>query len=291
MTDQNDLAIPQQPLTINAAPSFSETLQTAKLLADSGYFPTIRSAAQAYAKILAGQELGIGPMTSVSMIHIVEGKSTMDATLVGAQIKKSGRYDYRLKQSDENICTLTFFERGKYVGESSFTMEDAKRANLTGRATWKMYPKDMLRSRAMTRGARMFCPDIFNGAIYTPEEIGAEVALEDGGSMRVVNHDPEPQTPTRKAEKTAEYERSEYERLVIESFEALGIDPETDNADAVKFVLETIAGALNFPKVPARINGFGPQHLSRFLELNRASLEPKNVTSTEEDVPDNEVAG
>lgn len=104
-----------------------------------------------------------------------------------------------------------------------------------------------------------------------------------------------PSTPKRdrgpQETQNKKYEQSEYERLVVESFGVFGIDSQTNDADAVKFVLETIAGALNFPKVPARINGFGPQHLSRFLELNRASLEPKNVTSTEEDVPDNEVAG
>jgi hypothetical protein len=61
------------------------------------------------------------------------------------------------------------------VGESTFTIDDARRAKLAARDVWQKYPKDMLRSRAITRGARTYCPDVFNGAIYTAEEITAEI--------------------------------------------------------------------------------------------------------------------
>ena len=51
------------------------------------------------------------------------------------------------------------------------TMEDAKRAGLLGKTSWQRYPEDMLFARALSRGARRFCPDALGGAIYTPEEL------------------------------------------------------------------------------------------------------------------------
>lgn len=35
----------------------------------------------------------------------------------------------------------------------------------------------MLLSRALTNGARWYCPDVFNGPIYTPEELSVDVGM------------------------------------------------------------------------------------------------------------------
>ena len=39
----------------------------------------------------------------------------------------------------------------------------------------------MLFARALTNGARWHCPDVFGGAIYEPEELGAKVEYTDNG--------------------------------------------------------------------------------------------------------------
>ena len=137
----------ETPLSSPHVYSIDEVARISDAFARSGYFRDARTASQAFSKILAGQEFGVGPMTSMSMIHVVEGKTTMDATLVAAQIKKSGRYDYRVKQSDDLQCVLEFYERGKVVGESSFTMDDARRAGLAERSTWRAYPRGHLEKR------------------------------------------------------------------------------------------------------------------------------------------------
>lgn len=156
--------------------SFSEIVEIGNVFAASGLIRDSQDAAAAITKIVAGQELGIGPMQAVVGIHVIEGKPAIGAGLVGALVKRSGRYNYRVKVADANSCVLVWTESGEVVGESSFTIEEADAAGYTtsksGRAGgWQKSPSDMLFARALTRGARRFCPDVFGGAVYVPDEV------------------------------------------------------------------------------------------------------------------------
>jgi len=152
----------------------------AKALQASGYFGDVKSEAQALVKVMAGAEIGLPPFASMTGIHIVQGKPTLGANLIATLVKNDPRYDYRVKRADNQACTLTWYEGGKAVGESTFTIEEANGAGLTTKATWKAYTSDMLFARALTRGARRFAPGIFGGApIYTADEMGVDTD-EDG---------------------------------------------------------------------------------------------------------------
>jgi hypothetical protein len=52
-----------------------------------------------------------------------------------------------------------------------FTIEDARRAELANKPTWKRFPQDMLWSRCVSRMIRVLMPDVVAGIIYTPEEV------------------------------------------------------------------------------------------------------------------------
>lgn len=151
-----------------------------KMLASSGYFRDARDAAQACVKVQAGIELGIPPVQAMTGIHIVEGKPTLSATLIATLIKRSGKYNYRIKKHDDNECSIQFTEGREEIGVSSFTMKDAELAGLAGKGVWKSYRRNMLFSRAMSNGARWYCPDVFGGAIYTPEEFSSVEVNGDG---------------------------------------------------------------------------------------------------------------
>ena len=162
------------------SPEYSEIMVLGKVLQASGYFKDVRDQAQAVTKILFGRELGISPINSMSSIHIIEGKPALSSQLLAALIKRSGRYDYRVKVWDDTQCVLTFRQKtdGKWedVGESSFSMEDAKRARvLRDGSSWSKFPKAMLFARALSQGERTYCPDVSVCALYVPEELGAEV--------------------------------------------------------------------------------------------------------------------
>jgi hypothetical protein len=162
------------------SPAYAEIMVLGNVLQRSGYFKDVRDQAQAVTKILYGRELGFSPIVSMSGIHIIEGKPALSSNLLATMIKRSGKYDYRVKTWTDTECVLTFREKvadkWEDVGESSFTIEDARRAGVVrDGGGWKKYPKAMLFARALSQGERTYCPDVSSCALYVPEELGATV--------------------------------------------------------------------------------------------------------------------
>ncbi len=211
-----------------------DTMTVAGMLAKSGFFGEVKEQGQALAKILAGQELGMGPIASLMGVYFSNGKITYSANIMAASIKRSGVYTFRIKRHDNDGCTLAFFERGEQVGESSFTMEDAKTAGLTtgnGRGNWEKYPRNMCFARAMSNGAKWFCPDVFGGITpYTPDELGAEVRMTDDGEMvpiKVEVIDRQPERSPRRVKMETKL------RSGIQMAESLGIELEPLDVQAL----------------------------------------------------------
>jgi hypothetical protein len=163
----------------------------------SGYWSDARSQSQAIVKVLRGAELDIGPISSMDGVYVIEGKTSLSATLLGSLIQRSERYRYRVVEHDDEHCVIDFYEIVDGVreplGTSKFDMEDARKAGLLGKRgqMWEKYPRNMVFSRALSNGARWYTPDVFSGPVYTPDELGAEV--DESG--QVVSY-----TPTRERE-------------------------------------------------------------------------------------------
>lgn len=157
--------------TLPARVDLQEIQSLAELMINSKMFTDIQGVAQGAVRILAGRELGIGPVASLRSIEIVQGNLSIRSHLMAAMIKRSPRYNYRVTVSTNDKCAIDFIEDGEVCGTSEFTMEDAKQAGLINNNTWKKYPKTMLYNRAMSQGARMFCPDIFLGGVFYENEI------------------------------------------------------------------------------------------------------------------------
>lgn len=156
-----------------------ETIQRlAKLFMESGLFADTKSLAQAVVKILAGSELGIGPFESMRDLAIIQGKTTMAGSQIAAKIKRSGVYDYEILKFDASEAELQFTKNGKPLQPKiRFDLTDAKRMGLDQKDNYKKQARTMLFWRAVTMGARMHCPEIFGGAIYTPDELsGGKIA-------------------------------------------------------------------------------------------------------------------
>jgi hypothetical protein len=146
----------------------NEIMTMAKTFAESGMFTDAKGMAQAFVKIQAGQEIGIPPFASMGGIHIIQGKPTLGAGLIASTVKGSGKYDYRVKIMDEKVCSIDFLQGSEFIGNSTFTIEDAKKA-LTKNID--KFPKNMLFARAISNGVKWFCPDVFSGPVYVPEEM------------------------------------------------------------------------------------------------------------------------
>jgi len=53
-------------------------------------------------------------------------------------------------------------------------MQDATKAGLASQGIWKSYPRNMLYARAMSNGAKWYCPSIFGGPVYHNGELANE---------------------------------------------------------------------------------------------------------------------
>lgn len=161
--------------TTDIAATWAEVQDMGKAFFASGMFSDIKSQAQAVVKIVAGRELGLPAIYSMQNINLIRNRLCTSANTLALLVKRSGRYNYRMKEHTDEKCAIAFFENdaGKWieVGDSTFTIQDAKRANLIQPDSgWVKYPRAMLFSRAISQGARIYCPDAIGG-MYTDEEI------------------------------------------------------------------------------------------------------------------------
>lgn len=122
------------------------------------------------AAILTGIEIGMGPLESLRELHVVQGRVTLSS---GAMLARAIRSGVRVEwlESTDKAARLRL-TRGGVSYEQSWTLEDAKRAQLLGKSgPWQTYPGAMLRARAISAAVRAFCPDVIGGGgLYTPEE-------------------------------------------------------------------------------------------------------------------------
>lgn len=154
----------------------------AQMLAQSGFFKDAQTRAQAFTKVMAGAELGLKPFAAMTAFHVIEGKPAPSANTYAAFVRRHPFYDYKVTETTAEACAITFTrgekdpKSGKQVdpetlGSLRLTLKDLP-SNLTGRATWKNYPQQMLFARTISTGVRTFCPDVFAGAlVYTKEEM------------------------------------------------------------------------------------------------------------------------
>lgn len=164
----------------------------------SGYFQDASDVSKAVVKIQAGREFGFGAFASMTNIYIIQGRPSIGANLMAAAVKNNPRYDYRVRQMDDDACKIEYFQRNgdkwESLGVSTFTLADARKA---GTKNLEKFPRNMLFARAMSNGVRWYCPDVFGTAVYTPEEMGAEIT-EDGDVIPGEWSEPKPaqaQTP------------------------------------------------------------------------------------------------
>lgn len=182
IVEQDAPVLPAHRPALPIGDELTEMVRIAKAMVASEYFRDAATVAQAVVKMLAGKELGIPPVASMQGVYIVRGRISLSSNVIGALIKRSGKYNYLVKKLTNAECEIEFYERDystniwRHSGTSSFSVDDAKRAGIVrsgrdGDGPWITHPRNMLFARALTNGARWFCPDCFNGPISTPEEL------------------------------------------------------------------------------------------------------------------------
>jgi hypothetical protein len=173
------------------------TVGMARAMVQSGYFTNVTNVAQAIVKIEMGKELGISPVEAMQYLHIFTtggGSRTniqLGYPLVGSLIQRSGKYHFTVQTRTEEECEIDFYRlvaggEMKKLGTSRFTIEKARRAGLITKDIWKAYPEVMLYARALTHGAKAYCPEVLGGAGVKADEPYIE------GMARRIDDDPAP---------------------------------------------------------------------------------------------------
>jgi hypothetical protein len=136
----------------------------------SGFFKA-GSQDAAITVMMQGIELGLQPMAALNNIYIVNGRPSLKAQLMAALIIRAGHPPVETLESTDKIAKVRFRRSGSdNAVDVAFTIEQANKAGLAGKDSWKSYPEDMLWNRAVARGARRVFPELFAG-LYTPDEM------------------------------------------------------------------------------------------------------------------------
>lgn len=131
-----------------------------------------------FAIVETAKSIGVDPLQALNGgLYYVRGKVELSAMTMNMLIRQKGHSITKDKRSDATICIL----HGKRADNGdtwveSFSLDDAKAANLLNSPTWKAYPKDMLFSRALSRLARQLFPDVIKGC-YVEGEIAMDSAI------------------------------------------------------------------------------------------------------------------
>lgn len=156
---------------------FTSMMQVSQMLAKSSLVPSAYRGKPENVLLatLAGQPFGWDPTMSMRSFHIIEGQPSLKPEIMLALVRRAGHSVQGTTATDG--ATVTGKRRD--TGDSmtvSYTLEDARRANLLNKSVWKSYPASMCWARALSQLCRMLFPDVVLGVGYTPEELGASVS-------------------------------------------------------------------------------------------------------------------
>lgn len=149
--------------------NFPELKALATHAAGSNFYGA-KTAEQALMLMMTGRDLGLSYTQALRMFHVIQGKPVLSADGMTAVCLQSPACEYFRVEGDNEKATAFTKRRGQPEQSCTFTMDDAKRAGLTGKDNWRMYPGRMLKARAKANLARDVYPELLAG-LYDPDEM------------------------------------------------------------------------------------------------------------------------
>lgn len=169
MPEPTQVVVRKQPKAL----AQRDPIKIAQAFFESGYFKDVRTMQQAVVKIVAGEEIGIGPMAAIKGITMIEGQLGYTGNLIATLVKQHPTYEYKVVERTNERCKIEFYVGDELEGISEFEIADAKRAGLVKTSSnWEKWPRAMCFNRALTEGVRAYIPDVTAGTpAYTDDEI------------------------------------------------------------------------------------------------------------------------
>lgn len=159
----------------------SQLVQLAKLTAGALTLPdALRGKPDdILAVMLAGRELGIGPMQATRAIHIINGATALSTELKLALARRAGHVILPERRSTRAVrvyCSTCDSHRVEWAltgpdafGEDAVLVEELPDLKAK-RGAWQGYPFAMLWARAVGQLCREHCPEAVGG-LYSVEEL------------------------------------------------------------------------------------------------------------------------
>lgn len=118
-----------------------------------------------------GAEIGLAPLQAMQSIAVINGRPSIWGDAMLALVRGSGLLEYIRETPTDAGCTCTLKRRGEaFEVERSFSVEDAKKAGLWGKAgPWQQHPKRMMQMRARAFALRDVFADVLRG-VHVAEE-------------------------------------------------------------------------------------------------------------------------
>lgn len=161
--------------------------ELATVLLKSKFLPAaFTTPEQVIAVMLKGQELNIPPMEALSSINVIQGKPTVSPQLMLALVRRTGELENFQIEKGASFVTVITKRRGQSPVSSTFGQTEANALNLSGKDNYKKQAHVMYQWRAIAANLRLTFPDVICG-MYTPEEMGAEVIVDDEQNMTVIH--------------------------------------------------------------------------------------------------------
>lgn len=156
--------------------TFLEAQAFCAALASSDLVPTKLKdrAADVLVIVLSGIEVGLAPMQSLRLHHVINGVPRLSADGMAAIVSASPLCEYlEVLESSELRSTWRTRKRGRGEQTLTWTIEQAKRAGLTtdprSKDRWASYPGAMLNARCKAELCRLVYPEVVAG-LYSLEE-------------------------------------------------------------------------------------------------------------------------
>lgn len=149
--------------------SYQDIERMAGAICKSGLFG-IKQPEQAIALMLIAQAEGIAPVLAARDYHIIQGRPALKADAMLARYQAAGGRVEWAEMSDVAVAGIFSHAASPRPVTIRWTIEDAKRAGLTGKDNWRAYPRQMLRARVISEGIRATFPGVTVGT-YTVEEV------------------------------------------------------------------------------------------------------------------------
>jgi hypothetical protein len=171
--------------------TYAELKDQALMLLKSGMLPLKFSGKPEAVVItmLYGKELGLTPLQAVKEIHVINNVPSMSANLMLTLVRQRLKgFQMQVMLSNAKVCRIQHRRTKEEDWQvSEYTIEEANAAGLLNKDVWKKHAADMLFARNASRVCRQNYSDVFNGSIYTPEELEHTLVKEVAARAEAVD--------------------------------------------------------------------------------------------------------